>query len=84
MIFTNWISRNIQREIYNFGFSGNGIMEINVANYLTTIDASVFIIDCLPNMNATLVTNRTIPLVDYIREKHPTTPIILVASVKSP
>ena len=45
----------------------------------TTIDASVFIIDCLPNMNATLVTNRTIPLVDYIREKHPTTPIILVA-----
>jgi len=79
MIFTNWISRNIQREIYNFGFSGNGIMEINVANYLTTIDASVFIIDCLPNMNATLVTNRTIPLVDYIREKHPTTPIILVA-----
>ena len=79
MIFTNWISRNINREIFNFGFSGNGIMEIDVAKYLTTIDASVFIIDCLPNMNATLVLNRTIPLVNYFRSKHPTTPIILTA-----
>ena len=79
MIFTSWISRNIQREIFNFGFSGNGLMELNVSQFLTDIDAALFIIDCLPNMTPDLVKANTIPIVEYLRQKHPTTPILLVS-----
>ena len=79
MIFTNAISRNIRREIKNFGFSGNGIMELTVAKYLVDIDAAMYIIDCLPNMEAVNVTQNTVPLVKFLRAKHPTVPIILAA-----
>jgi len=37
MAFTNIISRAIQRPIYNFGFSGNGEMELSVAQFLVQI-----------------------------------------------
>ena len=38
-------------------------MEISVAQYLATIDASLIIIDCNPNMNASLISARAVPLV---------------------
>jgi hypothetical protein len=47
-IFTARIGRALSREVFNFGFSGNGKMEISVAEYLVTISPppSVFIVDC--------------------------------------
>ena len=48
------MSRALSTEIYNFGFSGNGIMELNVAQYLTLLDASMIIVDCNWNMDHTL------------------------------
>ena len=53
------ISRALSVEIYNFGFAGNGVMELSVAKYLAMTEASVLMIDCLPNMNAAMVLNRT-------------------------
>ena len=46
MAFTNSIARNIDRPVLNFGFSGNGIMEIGVAQWLVQIEAAAFVIDC--------------------------------------
>jgi hypothetical protein len=43
---THIVSRALETEIFNFGFSGNGIMELSVAQYLTEIDASMIIVDC--------------------------------------
>jgi hypothetical protein len=77
-INTHIVSRALSREIYNFGFSGNGLMELSVARYLAPIPASLIIIDCNPNMVASLITNRTKPLVAYLRTHgHATTPIVL-------
>jgi len=72
------LGRRIDREVFNFGFSGNGRMEPGVAQHLVGIDAAAFVIDCLPNMTPQQVAERTIPLVRQLREKHPTTPILLV------
>ena len=58
---------------------GNGVMETTVAEFLTQLDPALFTIDCLPNMDATTVNNRTVPLVKYLRAKHPTVPILLTA-----
>jgi hypothetical protein len=74
-----FLGRALNREIYNFGFAGNGVMELSVAEYLTMLSASAIVIDCLPNMNAAEVANRTVPLVAYLRaHNHSTTPIVLV------
>jgi lysophospholipase L1-like esterase len=64
--------------VINLGFSGNGRMEPEVATYIAEINAAVFIIDCLPNIGAKEVTERTAKVVRLLRAKHPMTPILLV------
>lgn len=61
-------------------FLSSRVMELNVAQYLRSLEAALFVIDCLPNMDAAAVTQRTGPLVRYIRERHPFTPIVLADS----
>eukprot|EP01116_Phalansterium_solitarium_P021383 TRINITY_DN6627_c0_g1_i2.p1 TRINITY_DN6627_c0_g1~~TRINITY_DN6627_c0_g1_i2.p1 ORF type:complete len:786 (+),score=243.87 TRINITY_DN6627_c0_g1_i2:197-2554(+) len=78
-IFTNVISRALSREIFNFGFSGNGKMELSVAKYLATIpNPAVVIIDCVWNMDPALISSNAQPLVKFLRQAQPTTPFVLV------
>jgi lysophospholipase L1-like esterase len=53
-------------------------MDPSIADLLVEIDAAVFVIDCLPNMTAAMVAERTGPLVKSIREARPDVPILLV------
>jgi len=73
-----------QTEVLNFGFSSNGHMDIEVAQFLTTITPTprAFVIDCLPNMNDQEVAEKTGPLVRYIRAAPglAAVPILLVES----
>ncbi len=62
----------------NLGFSGNGRMEPELANLLAELDPVVYVLDCLPNMNAAEVTERVEPFVRGLRASHPRTPIVLV------
>ncbi|MEZ6091655.1 MAG: SGNH/GDSL hydrolase family protein [Pirellulaceae bacterium] len=52
-------------------------MDAAVGEYLTQIDASIYVIDCLPNMGPADVTAKCVPLVKQIRSEKPTTPIVL-------
>jgi len=78
MVHTNIISRKLNMECINFGFSGNGKMEQPINELIATFNPKFYVIECLPNMSAAEVSNRTIPLVNTIREKHPKTPIVFV------
>lgn len=78
MAFTNIIARRIDREVLNFGLSGNCLMEPGVAQWLAQIDAAAFIIDCSWNMSPAMIANRTVPLVRQLRAAAPSTPIVLV------
>ncbi len=78
MVHTAILGRRLDRPVLNIGFSGNGRMEPEVGELLTRVDASVFIIDCNPNLRAEQVRERTIPLVNQLRAAHPETPIMLV------
>jgi hypothetical protein len=53
-------------------------MEAEVATLMAELDASVFVIDCLPNISAGDVASRTEPLVQILRKTHTSTPIVLV------
>lgn len=78
MAHTNIVSRKLGRDCINYGFSGNGKMEQPITEVIAEIDAKVYIIECLPNMTPEEVTERTVPLVNYLRKKKPDTPILLV------
>ncbi|WP_438479197.1 SGNH/GDSL hydrolase family protein [Oleiharenicola lentus] len=78
MVHTAIIGRRLDHPVVNLGFSGNGRMDAAVGDFLTQIDAAVFVIDCLPNMNPAQVTEKCIPLVKQLRAKRPDTPIVLV------
>jgi hypothetical protein len=78
MVHTAMLQRRLNAPVVNMGFSGNGRMEMEVVELLAEIDASVYVIDCLPNIDAAQVAERTEPLVRKLREVRPQTPILLV------
>lgn len=78
MVHTAILGRWLDAPVINLGFSGNGQMEAEVAQLISEIDASCYVVDCLPNLEAAAVVQRTEPLVAILRKAHPTTPIVLV------
>ena len=78
MVHTNIFGRKLDMPIVNLGFSGNGRMDQAVGEFLIQLDAAVFVIDCLPNMQPADVTAKCEPLVKQLRAAKPNTPIVLV------
>ena len=72
------LGRRLEIPVINIGFSGNGKMHKEVGDLMVDVDAACYIIDCLPNMNAVMVTERCVPLVNQLRKARPDTPIVLV------
>ena len=75
--YVNLLSRWLDTDVINLGFSGKAKGEQAMADYLATLDASVFMIDY--DHNATTVDDleRThYPLYKTIRQKNPNTPIV--------
>jgi len=72
------MERALDREVMNFGFSGNGRMELEVGQFLAELDPAAYVIDCLPNMRAKQIAQRTQPLVLQLRKARPKAPILLV------
>lgn len=72
------LGRRFQRPIINLGFSGNGKMDLELGPLFGELDPAVYVLDCLPNMNAKEVAERTEPFVRALRKARPDTPILLV------
>jgi len=81
MAYPAILGRRLDRPVINLGFSGNGPMELEVARFLKELDPAVFVLDCLPNMNAAQVKERAVPFVKILREARPETPIVLVENI---
>lgn len=82
MAYTTIISRKMDVDCINLGFSGNGKMESAVVDVIGGIKASFYVIDCLPNMTAAEVTERVSPLVQNLRSRHSNTPIVFVENIE--
>ncbi|MGJ1420890.1 SGNH/GDSL hydrolase family protein [Sphingobacterium spiritivorum] len=83
LAWTNMLGRHLQMPVINLGFSGNGRLEEPILNLMNTVDARVYVLDCIPNLGITknlsekqldsLLKNA----VSILRVKHPKTPIII-------
>ncbi|MBK7257633.1 MAG: SGNH/GDSL hydrolase family protein [Ignavibacteriae bacterium] len=78
MAITAILGRRLDQPTINLGFSGNGWMEPELADLLGELDATVYALDCLPNMKPAQVRERVEPFVRKLRAVRPKTPIILV------
>ncbi len=82
MTYVSQLGRRLDNPVVNLGFSGLCHMEPELADLLAELDPAIFVIDCLPNMKADEITERTIPLVKSIRKARPSTPIVFVENPK--
>lgn len=71
-------ARMLDRPLVNLGFAGCARMELPLASLLAEIDASIYVIDCLPNMSDQEVRDRAVPFVVELRRQRPLQPIVLV------
>jgi len=80
MIWTNIVQRNLETPVINLGFSGSGRLDSSVFALLSTIDAKLFIIDCMPNMvddRSAWIVKRMVDGVKMLRSKSDA-PILIV------
>lgn len=74
------LSRWLDTDIYNFGFSGSAKGEPEIADYINTIDFSAFVLDYDHNApDAEHLQKTHEPFFKKIREKHPDMPILMLA-----
>jgi hypothetical protein len=78
MAYTSILNRRLDREFINLGFSGNGQTEPELATLLAELEPAAFVIDSLPNLTPEMLAERMPKFLEIIRERHPTTPILLV------
>lgn len=84
MAYPNILSRMLNHEIVNLGFSGNGKLDLEVAEAMASIDASCFVIDCLPNVSIELMNENYVRFLEIIRKNNPVTPIVLIENILYP
>ena len=84
MSYPNQLSRMLNRQIVNLGFSGNGQLDFEVADAMADIDASCFVIDCLPNVSVKQMNEKYAAFLKIIRNKRPDVPILLVETILFP
>lgn len=83
MAWTNILGRKLDYPITNLGFSGNGRLEPEVMEFVTQVDAAVYVLDCLPNLspNETRteaeIKKRLYASITHIRSKRPDADILL-------
>ncbi|GAB2545824.1 SGNH/GDSL hydrolase family protein [Rufibacter soli] len=81
MAYPAIIGRQLDRETINLGFSGNGKMDLPMAQLLAELDPALYVLDCLPNMKPEEVLPRTLEVVKLLRAARPATPILLVENI---
>lgn len=78
MAHTNILGRWLNRECINLGFSGNAQLDLAMAPVIAAVDASVFVLDFVPNATVAQMEERADAFYRIIRDKHPDTPILFV------
>lgn len=78
MAHASMLSRWLNWPIINLGFSGRARLEAGVAQMMAELDASLYIVDCVPNVMPPQILERLPVFIETLRAAHPTTPILVV------
>ena len=78
MAGTNIIGRELDMEVINLGFSGNAFLDYETARMMADVDASVYVLDFVPNASAEMILEKTEKFVRILRDSHPEVPLVFV------
>lgn len=81
MAYPSIISRNLDLETINLGFSGNGKFENSIGQVLCDISPGILVLDCTPNSSPEVIEENTLDLIQQFRTCHPEVPILMVESI---
>ena len=85
MAHTNILSRRLDREVINLGFSGQALLDMEIAHYMASVeDPGLFVLDYAPNAYAHLIDEKGEDFFRVIRDAHPDVPIIFIEDVIFP
>ena len=84
LAFVNRVGRDLDVPVVGLGFSGSGVMELEMSEHIARIDASCYVLDCLWNMG---LSERHSPgrsvggnyekFIRNLRAKRPNVPIVM-------
>ncbi len=79
MAATSILGRWLDREVVNLGFSGNALLDAEIAELMARVEnPAVFVLDNVPNDTPEMILERMEPFVKTLREAHPDVPIVFV------
>lgn len=79
MCATNIISRELDREVVNLGFSGEGKMDFCMARAMALIpDVDLFLIDPVPNCTEMMCDTITYDFINILRKARPGVPVVML------
>lgn len=85
MAHTNILSRRLDREVINLGFSGQALLDMEIAHYMASVeDPGLFVLDYAPNAYAHLIDENGEDFFRVIRDAHPDVPVIFIEDVIFP
>lgn len=85
MVETSVLSRLLDREVINLGFSGNALLDYEIAELMASVpDPALYILDNVPNASAKLIDEKGEKFFRIIRDAHPDVPVIFVEDPEYP
>ncbi|HEV7330902.1 MAG TPA: SGNH/GDSL hydrolase family protein [Flavisolibacter sp.] len=84
MAYPSIISRNLNIEAINLGFSGNAHLDTIIARAMTEVDASCYVLDCGPNLTPAMVRERLRPFINILKQGRASVPVLLVGNIPYP
>lgn len=85
MAHTNVLGRRLDREVFNLGFSGNALLDMEIAELMASVeDPGLFVLDYAPNATAEMIDESGERFFRVIREAHPDVPVIFIEDVIFP
>lgn len=85
MAFTNIIARRLDREVINLGFSGNALLDYEIAELMASVkNPALFVFDYVPNSSAEKIADRGEKFFRIVRDAHPDVPVVFVEDPEFP
>lgn len=85
MAHTSMISRHLDVEVINLGFSGNALLDMEIAELMASVeDPGLYVLDYAPNAFADMIDENGEKFFRIIRDAHPDVPVIFIEDVIFP
>ena len=83
MLYTSIMSRELNREFVNLGFSGNAFLDLEIAQLMASVkNPAVYVIAATENASVEQFEQRGETFFRILRDAHPNVPVVFVQAVR--